>query len=61
MNLWLQVTAGQGPAECQWVVAQVVEVLHHEAVRQGIACKLLESVPGDEENTLKSALLVLEG
>ena len=61
MNLWLQVTAGQGPAECQWVVAQVVEVLHRDVAQQGISCELLESVPGVEENTLKSALLVLEG
>jgi peptide chain release factor len=61
MNVWLQITAGQGPGECRWVVAQVVDVLYHEAAQQGIDCKLLEGVPGDEENILKSALLELEG
>ena len=57
----LGVTAGQGPAECHWVVAQVVEVLHREAAQQGIDCKLLEGVPGDEDGTWKSAPLALEG
>ena len=61
MNLWLQITAGQGPAECQWVVAQVVEALHREADERNLAYHLLEDVPGDEKNTSKSVLIALEG
>ena len=61
MNRWLQITSGQGPAECQWVVARVVELIQSEAAKERIACQLLESTPGGEKGTLKSALLALEG
>ena len=61
MTLWLQITSGQGPAECQWVAARVAEILDREAVAQGIQCHSLEIVPGDEKGTIKSALFALDG
>ncbi len=61
MIQWLQVTSGRGPAECCWVVARVVESLLREAKDQGLKTDALEFVPGDRPNTLKSALLALEG
>lgn len=61
MNLWLQLTAGRGPAECQWVVAQLLRVLSKEAQAAGLAVELLEAVPGEEAGTLRSALLSLGG
>ncbi len=61
MSRWLQITAGQGPAECQWAVARLVELIQGEAVRQGLNCRLLETIPGEKNDTMKSALLAIEG
>lgn len=57
---WLLVSAGQGPAECQWVVAQLVSVVRAEAQAAGLEARLLETVPGDH-NQLRSALISLSG
>ncbi|PKL76416.1 MAG: peptide chain release factor H [Candidatus Melainabacteria bacterium HGW-Melainabacteria-1] len=59
--IWLQLSAGQGPDECAWVVAQLLEFLSREAARQGLTLDLLEALPGQHRGTLKSALLGLNG
>ena len=61
MIRWLQVTSGRGPAECCWVVARVVQCITKEAETLHIKVNVLEFVPGDEPQTLMSALLALEG
>jgi peptide chain release factor len=61
MTLWLQITSGEGPAECCWVVARLLEVVSAEAAAARVDARLLEAVPGDEKGTLKSALLSLDG
>lgn len=61
MNLWLQITSGRGPAECQFVVAQLLPIVEREARAEGIACELIETILGDEAKTLRSALLSLQG
>lgn len=61
MSVWLQITSGRGPAECQWVVARLVPVLVAEAEAAGMQAELLEAVDGDEAGTLRSALLSLAG
>lgn len=61
MNRWLQLTSGQGPAECQWAAARVLESIQREATAQAIPCVALEIVLGDEKDTIRSALLALEG
>ncbi len=61
MNLWLQVTSGQGPAECQWAAARTAATIEREAAERAIACRELEIVPGDEKDAIKSAFLALEG
>lgn len=61
MNLWLQLTAGRGPAECQWVVAQLLRALTREAEAAGVAVELLEAVAGEQAGTLRSALLSVSG
>lgn len=40
MTLWLQITSGQGPGECQLVVARVAEVLQREADKFGVECRI---------------------
>ncbi|MEZ0373398.1 MAG: peptide chain release factor H [Candidatus Sericytochromatia bacterium] len=59
--VWLQISAGQGPAECAWVVARLAEYLTGEARAAGLACECLEAEAGSEPGTLKSVLLSLGG
>lgn len=60
-SLWLQITSGQGPAECCWVVARLVEVLRAEAVAASIEIQPLEVTEGAEAGTFRSVLLSLDG
>lgn len=53
----LHLSAGQGPKECQWVVANLARIFAREAKAQGLDCKLLERT-GD---TAASLLLSVEG
>ena len=59
-EVWLLITAGQGPAECQWVVERLVAALSAEARAAGLGARLLEQVRG-ERDLPKSALVALEG
>lgn len=60
-GLWLQISAGQGPAECAWVVAQLADLLQREAAASGLSARVLEAEAGPLPQTLKSLLLSLEG
>ncbi len=46
--VWLQVTAGQGPKECGWVVAQVCRVFLQEAQRLNVRAEVIEQVAYDK-------------
>jgi peptide chain release factor len=58
---WLQVTAGQGPAECCRAVVKVLEQIEREAAAAVLAYKLVEIVPGPEAGTAQSALVAISG
>ncbi len=58
---WVHVSAGQGPKECAWVVAQVVEALRAEVEAASGQLTVLEAQPGPERHTLSSALLSVRG
>ena len=58
---YLQITSGRGPEECCWVVARLVDILTREATEAGIKVRTLEAIPSETPETLKSALLALEG
>lgn len=60
-SCWVHITAGVGPVECQWVVAQVLAALQLEATAAGLAPELLEAAEGEAPGTLRSALLALRG
>lgn len=60
-RIWLQITSGRGPAECQLAVAKLAGVVEKEARSAGLACELLDAVEGSERGTLLSALLSIEG
>lgn len=53
----LHLSSGQGPEECQWVVAQLVARFAREAAAQGLACEPVEPVTGP----CASALLRVAG
>jgi peptide chain release factor len=42
----LHVSAGQGPEECRWVVAQLARVFAREAAAEGLECAPVEPVDG---------------
>jgi peptide chain release factor len=60
-RIWLQITSGRGPAECQLAVAKLADVIGKEATSQGLACEVLDVVAGRERGAALSALLSLEG
>jgi peptide chain release factor len=60
-HVWLQITSGRGPAECQLAVVKLANVLTKEARKQGLACAALDVVEGRERGAALSALLSLEG
>lgn len=60
-HVWLQITSGRGPAECQLAVAKLTDVLEKEARKAGFACEVLDVVEGRERGAALSALLSLEG
>lgn len=57
MSPWIHVTAGVGPAECQWAAAKVAEALRAEAAARGWDAAVLEAEPGDAPGTARSVLL----
>lgn len=60
-ELIIQITAGRGPAECCWVVAQLLKVLLAEAVEWDLSCLVLGREAATENGTLYSAAVKLEG
>jgi peptide chain release factor len=62
MNIkYLQITAGRGPAECTWVVAQVLKKLLAEAQQKGFETTILDREKGEENGTIDSVLVQITG
>jgi peptide chain release factor len=57
----IQITAGQGPAECCWVVNQLTNYLTSIAKNAGFDVQLTSSEPGPEKDTLFSSRLTIKG
>lgn len=60
-EVWLQVTAGQGPSECAWAVLRVLEQIQQEAKSASLEFKTIEIEPGPEPGTAQSALVSVAG
>jgi len=58
---WVQLSSGQGPLECQRVVARLVPVFLEEARAAGLRARALGETEGGAEACLASALLSIEG
>ncbi|SNY57708.1 peptide chain release factor [Paractinoplanes atraurantiacus] len=61
MTVHLMLSAGRGPLECSWAVAQLLLRLEADAKRNGVRCERLPTVPGDRPGTLRSAVVRLTG
>lgn len=61
MDTIIQITAGRGPAECTWVVAQVLKKVLQEAQDSDLMATVLYREAGSENGTVESALVALEG
>jgi peptide chain release factor len=59
MTVHLLLSAGRGPRECAWAVAQLTRRLESSA--RGLTVTRVESVPGERPGTYLSILLRVEG
>jgi len=60
-KMMIQITAGNGPAECCRVVARVQSMMLKQAKAKGIIIEVLESKPGELNGTLLSATMMAQG
>ena len=58
-EVWLQVTAGQGPSECAWAVVRVLEQIQREATLASLEFRTIKIEPGP--GTAQSALISISG
>ncbi len=61
MEKLIQITAGRGPAECTWVVAQVLKKVLEEAQEQSLETVVLQRETGSENGTVETATISVKG
>ena len=61
MEKIIQITSGRGPAECTWVVAQVLKKVLQEAETLGLEVTVLQREAGSENGTVASAMVQIIG
>lgn len=61
MEKIIQITAGRGPAECSWVVAQVLKRFLEETKTEGLKHTILHREKGNQNGTVQSATIRLTG
>ncbi|MEN9655770.1 MAG: hypothetical protein RL311_696 [Bacteroidota bacterium] len=59
--MWMQLSSGQGPVECQRFVALLVKEIMTDAEKNKISVEIISRTNGRLPETLLSALLSLEG
>lgn len=60
-KIYLQITSGRGPAECCRVVALVLERILKQAKKLGLKSEVVDRTEGEQNRTLFSATLLIEG
>ena len=60
-TLWLQLSSGRGPAECEWVVGQLAPRLSRDLAGQGLTVEEIARTAGDHGGDAKSILLRVSG
>ncbi|WP_036155510.1 peptide chain release factor H [Maribacter forsetii] len=61
METIIQITAGRGPAECSWVVAQVLKLFLVETKNKGFQHSILHREKGSQNGTVQSVTIRLTG
>lgn len=61
MEKIIQITAGRGPAECSWVVAQVLKRFLEETKAEGLKHIILHREKGNQNGTVQSVTIRLAG
>ncbi|WP_430906036.1 peptide chain release factor H [Maribacter sp. 2-571] len=61
MEKILQITAGRGPAECCWVVSQVLKLFLQEVKAEGLQYAILHQEKGSQNGTVQSVTIGLTG
>ncbi len=61
MEKILQITAGRGPAECCWVVSQVLKLFLQEVKAEGLQYAILHQEKGSQNGTVQSVTIGLKG
>ena len=61
MEKIIQITSGRGPAECTWVVAQVLKKVLQEAEALQLKATVLQHEAGQENGTVASAIVQIIG
>jgi peptide chain release factor len=61
MEKIIQITSGRGPAECTWVVAQVLKKVLQEAEALQLKATVLQREAGSENGTVASAMVQIIG
>lgn len=60
MKRFIQITAGRGPEECCFVVAQILKKMLKECKAEGCYCEVLHREKSDINGNLRSASLCIE-
>lgn len=58
--MWIQISSGKGPDECELAVSLFLESYQAECIKNKIKTKVIDAVPGKKSGNLKSVLLSLE-
>ncbi len=58
---FLYLSSGKGPAECEWVVANLLKLIIIFLERSGLSFKLVNNVIGYHHGTYKSVQILVEG
>ena len=61
VTLWLQISAGRGPAECEWVVGQLAPRLRQALSAQGLSVEEIDRTAGQHGGDARSILLRVSG
>ncbi|MFG1920095.1 peptide chain release factor H [Micromonospora sp. NPDC048898] len=61
MSVLLLLSAGRGPAECAWAVAQLLHRLTGDGTRRGLTIDQVRVSPGERPGTYRSALIRITG
>jgi peptide chain release factor len=61
MSVHLLLSAGRGPAECAWALANLITRLETEAHKDEVTITRLQTVPGELPNTYRSILIRVTG